>query len=148
MSDDNESSPLNLGNKGKGALQLLYDYTLGPVFGIISSLILNGIFAGLPTVFSGIVWVLKIIFMALYYILFKIVPFLVQYVGIPMFILGAILGIMFLGGHMLFVVLFIVGMYFYIRGLFNIKLVSKSSVNMANSLITNTKNNNNEFKLK
>ena len=123
MSDDDSESSINL---KEGILQRIYDYTFGTVFGMISSLILNGLFSGLPTVFSGIVWVLKIIFMVLYYILFKIVPFLIQYVGIPMFILGAILGIMFLGGHMLFVVLFVVGMYFYIRGLFNVKLVSKA----------------------
>jgi 4-hydroxybenzoate polyprenyltransferase len=143
MSDEEEDSPLNLGKRNP--LQLFYDYTLGTVFGMISSLILNGVFAGLPTVFSGIVWVLKIIFMALYYILFKIVPFLIQYVGIPMFILGAILGIMFLGGHMLFVVLFIVGMFFYIRGLFNIKLVSNVPKLSVNDM---PKESNNEFKLK
>lgn len=146
MSDDDSESSINI----KGSiLQRIYDYTFGSVFGMISSLIVNGLFAGLPTVFSGIVWVLKIIFMALYYILFKIVPFLIQYVGIPMFILGAILGIMFLGGHMLFVVLFIVGMYFYIRGLFNIKLVSKApKINSNNSTAAPSTENNNEFKFK
>ena len=145
MSDDTEKSPLNLGNKGRNPLLLIYDYTLGAAMGMINSLILNGLFAGLPTVFSGIVWVLKNIFIALYYVLFNIVPFLIQYVGIPMFILGTILGIMFLGGHMLFVILFIVGMYFYIRGLFNVKLVSKTSKVSVNTM---PKENNNEFKLK
>lgn len=145
MSDETESSSINI----KGSiLQRIYDYTFGTVFGMISSLILNGLFAGLPTVFSGIVWVLKIVFMALYYILFKIVPFLIQYVGIPMFILGAILGIMFLGGHMLFVVLFVVGLYFYIRGLFNIKLVSKAPKTNSNSMTVPSIENNNEFKFK
>lgn len=146
MSDDSESSPLNLGNKGKSYFQIFYDKTLGTIFGAINSVILNGIFAGLPTVFSGIVWVLKNIFIALYYILFEIVPFLIQYIGIPMFILGAILGIMFLGGHMLFVVLFIVGMYFYIRGLFNIRLVSKSPAQNVTNTVSNATTN--EFKLK
>jgi hypothetical protein len=145
MSDDDSESSVNLKD---GILQRMYDYTFGTVFGIIGSLTINGLFAGLPTVFSGIVWVLKIIFMALYYILFKIVPFLIQYVGIPMFILGAILGIMFLGGHMLFVVLFIVGMYFYIRGLFNVKLVSKAPKSNSNTLAAPPKENNNEFKVK
>ena len=147
MSDDDSESSINL---KEGILQRIYDYTFGGIFSIISSLTLNGLFAGLPTVFSAIVWVLKIIFMALYYILFKIVPFLIQYVGIPMFILGAILGIMFLGGHMLFVVLFIVGMYFYIRGLFNAKLVSKApKVNSnSNTSASPPKENNNEFKVK
>lgn len=125
----------------------IYNNTLGWAFGAISSLIVNGLFAGLPTVFSGIVWVLRIIFMILYYVLFKIVPFLIQYIGIPMFILGAILGIMFLGGHMLFVIVFIVGMFFYIRGLLNIKLVSNTpKINIDTAL--STKQNNNEFKIK
>lgn len=145
MSDDDSESSVKLKD---GILQRIYDYTFGTVFGMISSIILNGLFAGLPTVFSGIVWVLKIIFMVLYYILFKIVPFLIQYVGIPMFILGAILGIMFLGGHMLFVVLFIVGMFFYIRGLFNIKLVSKVPKLNTNTSNIPPKETNNEFKLK
>lgn len=145
MSNDNESSSINI----KGSkLQILYDYTFGTIFGAINSLIVNGLFAGLPTVFSGIVWVLRIVFMALYYILFNIVPFLIQYIGIPMFILGAILGIMFLGGHMLFVVLFIVGLYFYIRGLFNVKLVSKAPKTNLNANITSSAENNNEFKFK
>lgn len=145
MSSDDLDSSINL---KEGMVQIIYDKIFGTVFGIISSLTLNGLFAGLPTVFSAIVWVLKIIFMALYYILFKIVPFLIQYVGIPMFILGAILGIMFLGGHMLFVLLFIVGMYFYISGLFNIKLVSKSPKTNSNTLAAPPKENNNEFKVK
>lgn len=145
MSEDTESSSINI--KG-GILQRIYDNTFGTIFGAINSLIVNGLFAGLPTVFSGIVWVLRIVFMALYYILFNIVPFLIQYVGIPMFILGAILGIMFLGGHMLFVVLFIVGMYFYIRGLFNVKLVSKAPSNNSNSVAAAHAENNNEFKFK
>jgi hypothetical protein len=145
MSEDTESSSINI--KG-GILQRIYDNTFGTIFGAINSLIVNGLFAGLPTVFSGIVWVLRIVFMALYYILFNIVPFLIQYVGIPMFILGAILGIMFLGGHMLFIVLFIVGMYFYIRGLFNVKLVSKASKNNSNSVAAAHAENNNEFKFK
>lgn len=144
MSDDEETSSVNLKD---GILQRIYNYTFGSVFGMMNSLIVNGLFAGVPTVFSGIVWVLKIIFMALYYVLFKIVPFLIQYIGIPMFILGAILGIMFLGGHMLFVVLFIIGMFFYVKGLFNIKLVSKMP-NINNTANASHKEPNNEFKVK
>jgi hypothetical protein len=49
---------------------------------------------------------------------------------------------------MLFVVLFIVGMFFYIRGLFNIKLVSKMPKLNSNTISTQPKENNNEFKLK
>jgi hypothetical protein len=140
-----EEEKLNISHNANGILQSIYDSTLGSIFGIIKSLFLNGIFAGLPTVFSLIVWVLRMIFMVLYYVLFVIVPFLVQYVGIPMFILGAILGIMFLGGHMLFVVMFILGMFFYIKGLLNIKLVSKSKLN---NLVTQGPQTNNEMKFK
>jgi hypothetical protein len=146
MSDDEDDEPINVKYK-EGFLQRVYNKTFGWLFGAISSVIVNGIFAGIPTVFSGIVWVIRIIFMALYYILFKIVPFLVQYVGIPMFILGAIMGIMFLGGHMLFVVLFIVGLYYYIRGLLNIKLVSKGPT-ISNNTTKGPSPNNNEMKFK
>jgi len=93
--------------------------------GAIGSVVLNGVFAFLPTVFSVIVMILKPIFIILYYLLFKIVPFLVTYIGIPLFILGAILAVMFMGGHMLMIIVFIGGMFLYIKGLFNIKLVAK-----------------------
>ena len=103
---------------------------------IAVSFLANTVFAGLPTVFSGIVWVLKIVFAILSYILFTIVPFLVQYIGIPLFILGIIMGIMFMGGHILFVILFIIGLAFYIKGLLNIKLVN-SKPDIANNLANN-----------
>lgn len=93
--------------------------------GAIGSVVLNGVFAFLPTVFSVIVMILKPIFIILYYLLFKIVPFLVTYIGIPLFILGAVLAVMFMGGHMLMIIVFIGGMFLYIKGLFNIKLIAK-----------------------
>ena len=104
-------------------------------------MITDVVFGGLPSLFSGIIWIVEGIFYALYYVLTTIVPFLVKYIGIPVFILGMVLGLMFTGGHILFVILFIVGIYFYINGLFNIKLVSKTNVSFA-------ENNNNEFKFK
>jgi hypothetical protein len=83
---------------------------------------------GALTVVSGgafgilgiIIWVLKTILIVLYYIFVKIIPFLVLYIGIPTFILGVVMGLFFLGGHMLFIVIFFVGMFMYIRKLFGV----------------------------
>lgn len=43
-------------------------------------------------------------------------PFVIQYIGIPMFALGVILALAFAGGTMLFSILFFVFMYFFIKG--------------------------------
>jgi hypothetical protein len=122
MSDDIDiNEPGALGKAG-GIFSWLFNTSIGA----ISSVILNGLFGFLPTVFSGIVLVLKPIFILLHYVLFKIVPFLVTYIGIPLFILGAVMAVMFLGGHILWVILFVVGIFLYVRGIFNIKLVNKA----------------------
>ena len=76
--------------------------------------------AGLWTLFGIIIGILRIVFWIIYYILVKIVPFLVIYFGIPLFILGALMAILFFGGHMFFLIAFFVGLYLYIRGLWRI----------------------------
>jgi hypothetical protein len=43
-------------------------------------------------------------------------PFVVQYIGIPMFVLGIILALAFAGGTMLFTIVFFIFMYFFIKG--------------------------------
>lgn len=129
MSDTEEDdSPINLnGGVGSGIVKIgrwLFVEPLKMTVGAAGSVVFNGVFAFLPTVFSGIVLVLKPIFMVLYYILFKIVPYFVTYVGIPLFILGAVMAVMFMGGHMLMIIVFIVGLFMYIKGLLNIKLTN------------------------
>lgn len=90
----------------------------GFLFGLFGNLVA----AGIPTIFSIVFAVIKLIGYVLYWIFFKIVPFLVIYLGIPLFILGVLLAIMFFGGHLLALVAFFVGMYFYIRGAFNVEI--------------------------
>ena len=147
MSAEDDESPLNAsGGIGSGLVKLgryIFVEPLKLSIGAVSSVVMNGVFAFLPSVFSVIVMILKPIFILLYYILFQIVPFLVTYIGIPLFMLGAVMAVMFMGGHMLLVVVFIVGLYLYIKGLFNIKLVSGPQTSMLN-----TNNNRDVLKIK
>jgi len=49
-------------------------------------------------------------------------PFIIQYIGIPMFILGVLLALAFAGGTMIFTILFFIFMYYFIKGtIFNSK---------------------------
>ncbi len=98
-------------------------------YGILGNLVA----AGIPTMFSVIFAVLKFVGYILYWIFLKIVPFLVIYVGIPLFILGILLGLLFFGGHLLFLVVFFVGIYFYIRGAFTLKIKQNNSPSSANT---------------
>ena len=43
-------------------------------------------------------------------------PFVIQYIGIPMFALGVLLALAFAGGTMLFVILFFIFMFYFIKG--------------------------------
>ena len=47
-----------------------------------------------------------------------LVPFLVQYIGIPMFALGVLLALAFAGGTILFTIVFFLIMFFFIKGVF------------------------------
>ena len=49
-------------------------------------------------------------------------PFIIQYIGIPMFALGVLLALAFAGGTMIFTILFFIFMYYFIKGtIFNSK---------------------------
>jgi hypothetical protein len=49
-------------------------------------------------------------------------PFIIQYIGIPMFFLGVLLALAFAGGTMLFAILFFIFMFYFIKGtIFNSK---------------------------
>ena len=99
-------------------------------YGILGNLVA----AGIPTMFSVIFAVLKFVGYILYWIFIKIVPFLVLYVGIPLFILGILLGLLFFGGHLIFLVVFFVGIYFYIRGAFNLRIKNVKGPSTVNSM--------------
>ena len=43
-------------------------------------------------------------------------PFVIQYIGIPMFALGVLLALAFAGGTMAFTIIFFIFMYFFIKG--------------------------------
>lgn len=49
-----------------------------------------------------------------FYITF--LPFVIQYIGLPMFVLGIILALSFAGGTLLFTIVFFIFMYFFIKG--------------------------------
>jgi len=91
-------------------------------YGVLGNLVA----AGIPTMFSVIFATLKFVGYILYWIFIKIVPFLVLYVGIPLFIMGILLGLLFFGGHLIFLIVFFVGIYFYVRGAFTLKIRPES----------------------
>jgi hypothetical protein len=91
---------------------------------------------GIPSMFQIIQWIVITVGKVLYTIFVDIAPFLVIYVGIPLFIMGILLGLLFFGGHLLFLVVFFVGIYFYIRGAFDLKIkpgAKPSTSNNANN---------------
>ena len=44
-----------------------------------------------------------------------LIPFIIQWIGIPMFLLGVLLAVAFAGGTALFTIVFFVVMYFFIK---------------------------------
>ena len=80
------------------------------------------IVGGIPTMFDVVKFIVIGTGKILYVIFVDVIPFLVIYVGIPLFILGILLGLLFFGGHLIFLVVFFVGIYFYIRGAFNLRI--------------------------
>jgi hypothetical protein len=44
-----------------------------------------------------------------------LIPFIIQWIGIPMFLLGVLLAVAFAGGTLLFTIVFCVVMYFFIK---------------------------------
>jgi hypothetical protein len=43
-------------------------------------------------------------------------PFIIKYFGIPLFLLGILLGLAFTGGTMCFIVIFFIFMYYFVKG--------------------------------
>jgi len=118
MSSEDTTNPVSDSLKWKDVMD-----GLGTGFDFLFNGILGNIFGFLiPSLLSVIFAILKGVAYVLYYIFAKIVPFMVVYFGIPLFILGAMMALLFVGGHMFFLVAFFVGVFFYIKGVFNIKL--------------------------
>lgn len=104
--------------------------------------LLEGVFTvasgGTFGIISMIMYVLRIIAYLLYYIIVKIIPFLVMYIGIPTFILGVIMGLFFLGGHILFLVVFFAGLFLYLKNIYKVvynlpKTISNNNNTMSSS---------------
>ena len=95
------------------------------VYGLVGNLVLIGI----PTVFHFIFGMLKYAVWVLHKIFFVVIPFVVMYFGIPLFILGLLMGLLFFGGHIFFLIAFFVGIYFYLKGAFNITIKEDKPAN-------------------
>ena len=46
----------------------------------------------------------------------EFIPFVIQYIGLPMFFLGILLAFAFAGGTLLFMFIFFIFMYYFIKG--------------------------------
>lgn len=44
-----------------------------------------------------------------------LIPFIIKWIGIPMFLLGVLLAVSFAGGTLLFTIVFFVVMYFFVK---------------------------------
>jgi len=88
--------------------------------------------------------IIQFIIRFLYLLLVEVIPFVVTYFGIPLFILGLIIGVFFLGGHILFTIVFIGGMFFYFKGLGSViyKLPKSTEYEDKNN------NSNSDYKVK
>ena len=75
---------------------------------------------GLQSILGGIFIIFSWIVKFMTFLFTQIIPFLLKYIGIPLFILGAILALIFFGGHMFFIVALMVGVYLYIKGIYNL----------------------------
>ena len=49
------------------------------------------------------------------WIYLELIPFIVMYIGIPLFILGILMGISFSAGSLIIMLIFFVAMYFFIK---------------------------------
>ena len=47
-----------------------------------------------------------------------LIPFIIKWIGIPMFLLGVLLAVSFAGGTALFTIVFFVVMYFFVKNIY------------------------------
>ena len=64
--------------------------------------------------------IIKAIFVALWdlivWIYLTLIPFMVKYIGIPLFIMGLLMGSAFSMGSFLVIIIFFIGAFFFIKG--------------------------------
>ena len=101
--------------------------------------------AGIRSIISVIFIILKGIMKFLYVLFVYVVPFLVKYIGIPLFILGMIMALLFFGGHLFFTIALMVGVFLYVKGLYKLTFnLPKQAKDMGNS----SASAGNEYKVK
>ena len=60
-------------------------------------------------------YLLKALWDFICWVYLTLIPFIVQYIGIPLFILGILMGISFSGGSFIIMIIFFISMYFFIK---------------------------------
>lgn len=76
------------------------------VVGSLITLVVNGISYGPAS------WILRFA----WWFYGTLIPFVLKYIGIPMFALGILLAVAFAGGTVLFTIVFFIFMFYFIRG--------------------------------
>lgn len=104
------------GGRFVNGLKSIGNNLMDVIIGIIKDVSRVGLQSIVAAIFMIFSWIIK--FMT--FLFTKIIPFLLKYIGIPLFILGAILALIFFGGHMFFIVTLMVGVYLYIKGIYNL----------------------------
>lgn len=101
------------------------------------------------TIFGLIMTLLSVILDIVRILLFDVIPFLTMYIGLPLFIIGALFGLLFIGGQILFVGLLFIGTWMSIKYLFSNNYKFKFISTKSTKTNLNKKENNNiKIKLK
>ena len=116
MSEEDAIVATQSGGKFVNGLKSIGNNLMDIFIGIVKDVPLVGLKSILAGIFMIFSWIVK--FMT--FLFTQIIPFLLKYIGIPLFILGAILALIFFGGHMFFIVALMVGVFLYIKGIYNL----------------------------
>lgn len=116
MSEEDAVVAAQSGGKFVNGLKSIGNNLMDIFIGIVKDVPLVGLKSILAGIFMIFSWIVK--FMT--FLFTQIIPFLLKYIGIPLFILGAILALIFFGGHMFFIVALMVGVFLYIKGIYNL----------------------------
>ena len=116
MSEDDVTAAAQSGGRFVEGLKSIGNNLMDIFIGIVKDVPRVGLQSILGGIFIIFSWIVK--FMT--FLFTQIIPFLLKYIGIPLFILGAILALIFFGGHMFFIVALMVGVYLYIKGIYNL----------------------------
>ena len=116
MNEDDVTAAAQSGGRFVEGLKSIGNNLMDIFIGIVKDVPRVGLQSILGGIFMIFSWIVK--FMT--FLFTQIIPFLLKYIGIPLFILGAILALIFFGGHMFFIVALMVGVYLYIKGIYNL----------------------------